>query len=58
MSVPEPDKTRRLARFGRAWRNLEDSLETSVTPWLILSAVAAVGWIVSYLIWGDVPLGN
>lgn len=54
----QPDKPRRVVRAGRAWRKFEDSLETSVVPWIVLSAIAAIAWIVSYLIWGDVPLGG
>lgn len=52
------ERPRRIVRAGRAWRSFEDSLETSLLPWVVLSAIAAIAWIVSYLIWGDAPPGG
>jgi hypothetical protein len=47
----------RLAKVRQRLRMVEDSLETSVTPWVVLTAVtcaATVLWmIVTWLLTGD-----
>jgi hypothetical protein len=55
--APGPDRRPRLAAARRRIRALEDSLETSVTPWVILTAVtfaATALWMIgSWLLTGD-----
>ena len=54
---PKPEGTR-LQRTGRRLRAFEDSLETSVTPWVVLTAFAGLGGLVMVAFWaitGDWP---
>lgn len=56
---PKPGRWRRL---GARWGAFEDSLETSVRPWIALTAIVFVGWLALVALslpdWGGDPFND